>query len=480
MEIAGRGVVFFGEVGSDRSNACFPGVCSVPGGRWMVCFRSAPKKTDSFPQKVLLTWSDDEGAKWADPVEPFSPPVLDGKPGIFRGGYLTPLGGERVLAVLYWVDASDYSLPFFNEETEGILPSRLFLALSDDEGRTWSEPWLLDTSPYDMETPITGPVLVLPDGEWALQFETNNSYYDSSVWRHSSVLMFSRDEGQSWPEHVRVTDDPDARIFYWDQRPGLLRASNRMPREPRCASGLMDARKGDDAVPGSGTARRPDTADAGPRRNPEGRGVFGCMPVSRSIGASGLRSRSCFGGVGSDPLCAVAHAPWPAAKSTPSRPRDILLEAPNDGTILDVFWTFDRKEAVYLNIHARHSKDNGRTWSKLWDLGIPGQPAAPVQVADGRIVMPYVDRERTPVIKLRTSSDGGRSWPDDTELILDDSADRPQQVGKSSMQDAWSEMAEFSVGLPQTALLPDGDVLVVYYRGPETDHTAVRWVRVRP
>jgi hypothetical protein len=340
----------------------------------MVCFRSSPKKTDSFPQKVLLTWSDDEGAKWADPVEPFSPPVLDGKPGIFRGGYLTPLGGERVLAVLYWVDASDYSLPFFNEETEGILPSRLFLALSDDEGRTWSEPWLLDTSPYDMETPITGPVLVLPDGEWALQFETNNSYYDSSVWRHSSVLMFSRDEGQSWPEHVRVTDDPDARIFYWDQRPGLL----------------------------------------------------------------------------------------------------------SDGTILDVFWTFDRKEAVYLNIHARHSKDNGRTWSKLWDLGIPGQPAAPVQVADGRIVMPYVDRERTPVIKLRTSSDGACSWPDDTELILDDSADRPQQVGKSSMQDAWSEMAEFSVGLPQTALLPDGDVLVVYYGGPETDHTAVRWVRVRP
>ena len=374
MEIAGRGVVFLGEAGSDRSNACFPGLCCVPGGRWLVCFRAAPKKTDGFPQRVLLTWSDNEGADWADPVEPFCAPVLDGKPGLFRGGYPTSLGGARVLAVLYWVDASDHSLPFFNEETEGILPSRLFLALSDDEGRTWSEPWLLDTSPYNMETPITGPVLVLPDGEWALQFETNNSYYDSSVWRHSSVLMFSRDEGKSWPEHVKVTDDPDARIFYWDQRPGLL----------------------------------------------------------------------------------------------------------SDGTILDVFWTFDRKEAVYLNVHARHSKDSGRTWSELWDLGIPGQPAAPVQVADGRIVMPYVDRERTPVIKLRTSSDGGRSWPDDTELILDDSADRPQQVGKSSMQDAWSEMAGFSVGLPQTALLPDGDVLVVYYGGPETDHTAVRWVRVRP
>jgi len=93
-----------------------------------------------------------------------------------------------------------------------------------------------------------------------------------------------------------------------------LRASNKMPREPRCASGRVDARKGDDAVPGSGTVRSTDAADAGPRRNPEGRGAFACMPVSRRLGAS-------------DSLCAGTHAPWPAAKSTPSRPRVILLEA---------------------------------------------------------------------------------------------------------------------------------------------------------
>ena len=374
MEIAGRGIVFFGEVGSEFSNACFPGVCVLPGGRWMVSFRASPKKQDAFPIRTMLTSSDDEGATWSDPVEPFSPQPIDGAPGLYRCGLLTALGAARVAAVLYWVDDSNRSLPFFNEQTEGILPSRILVALSEDDGGTWSEPRLLDTSPYDMETPITGPLLLLPGGEWALQFETNNAYYDSSIWRHRSVLMFSKDEGKTWPEHVKVTDDPDARIFYWDQRPGVF----------------------------------------------------------------------------------------------------------SDGTILDVFWTFDRKEAVYLNIHARESKDNGRTWSELWDLGIPGQPAPPVMLADGRIVMPYVDRERTPIIKLRVSDDDGHSWPEDTELILDDSAAYPQQVGKSSMQDAWSEMAKFSVGLPQTALLPDGDVLVVHYAGPETDHTAIRWLRVHP
>ena len=374
MEIADRGIVFFAEAGSEFSSACFPGVCAMPGGRWLVTFRASPKKADAFPQRFMIVLSDDAGATWSTPVEPFMAPPVDGKLGVFRSGHLTALGGSRVAAVLYWVDASDPSLPFFNEETEGLLDSRIFIALSEDGGETWCEPWRIDTTPFNVPTPITGPLLLLRSGEWAVQFETNKSYRDTSVWRHASVLMFSADEGRTWPGHVKVTEDPEARLFYWDQRPGVLA----------------------------------------------------------------------------------------------------------DGSLLDVFWTFDRQGAVYRNIHARTSADNGRTWSPLWDTGLPGQAAPPVQLADGRIAMPYVDRERTPVIKLRASADGGRSWPRGSEVVLDDSTARAQQRGKSTMQDAWTEMGAFSVGLPYTALLPGGDLLVTYYGGPATDHTGVHWVRLCP
>jgi len=47
------------------------------------------------------------------------------------------------------------------------------------------------------------------------------------------------------------------------------------------------------------------------------------------------------------------------------------------------------------------------------------------------------------------------------------------------MQDAWAEMAKFSIGLPSTAFLQNGDILVVYYAGPETDQTDIHWARVR-
>lgn len=372
MRIVDRGVVFLGKDGGTRSSACFHGACALPGGRWLVAFRAAPKKADTYPQCVLVTWSDDQGATWSAPAEPCAVQPVSGVPGAWRAGQPTALGGRRVAMVLYWVDASDPQRPFFNETTEGLLDSRIFLTVSEDAGQTWSAPRLLDTAPFTMPTPITGPLLVLPDGQWALQFETNKRYNDTSVWRHKSVLMFSRDEGRTWPESAVVAADPAARIFYWDQRPGVLA----------------------------------------------------------------------------------------------------------DGRMLDVFWTFDRQRAVYLTIHAQVSEDGGRTWSGPWDTGVPGQPAPPVSLPDGRIAMPYVDRQGTPAVKLRVSADGARSWPASTELVLDDRLHRAQQGGKSSMQDAWSEMAAFSVGLPTTVQLPGGDVLVVYYAGPNPDHTGLYWVRL--
>ena len=320
-----------------------------------------------------MTWSDDEGGTWSDPASPFVPPNVEGRPGLFRAGYITSLGGKKVVVAVAWVDYSNPSLPFFNETTEGLLDTRIFFSFSEDGGGTWSSPELMDTAPFPPPTPLTGPVLLLPDGRWACQFELNKRYDDLSPWRHSSVLMYSDDGGKTWPEHARVSDDPDLRYFYWDQRPAVLA----------------------------------------------------------------------------------------------------------DGRILDVFWTFDRKKAVYLNIHARESLDQGRTWSAMWDTGAPGQAAPPLSLPDGRVVMVYVDRTAAPVIKLRVSEDHGKTWPEETEFVIYESVISSQTRHKESMQDAWAEMFKFSVGLPATAATGDGDILVVYYAGQETEHTGIEWARLR-
>jgi len=361
------------ETSSDHQSCAFPGICVLPRGRWLCTCRQAPTKLATSGQRAVLCASDDQGRSWSAPREIATPPAVDGRPGLFRAAHLTALG-DRVLAVLYWVDHSDPSRPFFNERTQGLLDSRIMLCWSNDDGDTWSPPQLVDTDPFHMPTPITGPILAVGGGELALQFELNKTYDDPGVWRHHSVLMLSADEGRTWPRHALAGADPANRIFYWDQRPAVLA----------------------------------------------------------------------------------------------------------DGRILDAFWTYDTVSDRYLNIHAALSADRGRTWSEPWDIGVSGQPAPPVDLRDGRLALVFVDREGPPAIRLRTSRDGGRTWPGGTECSIYESAVEAQTRAKRSMQDSWAEMGAFSVGLPATARLPDGDVLVVYYAGPHADHTDICWCRIRP
>lgn len=372
LKIVGRGTAAGGSPGTEAQSCAFPQICVLPSGRWICCYRVAPRKAATTNQHSLFVQSDDEGKSWSAPIEAFVPPDIDGVPGLFRALAMTALGGNRVLAALYWVDCSQPSLPFFNETTEGLLDSRIFLAWSEDDGDTWSEPRLVDTAPFQCPTPITGPPLVLANGALACQFELNKSYEDVSPWRHASVLMFSNDGGRSWPEHVLVTSDPENRMFYWDQRPSIL----------------------------------------------------------------------------------------------------------SDGRVLDMFWTFDRRQAVYRNIHARESLNHGRTWSDIWDTGLSGQPAPPVSLPDGAIGLVYVDRDGAPRIKMRASSDGGRTWPEESEIVLERPGLASQTWEKNSMPDAWAEMGAFSLGLPATAVTQDGRVVVVYYAGSSTDQTDVKWVCV--
>jgi len=371
MKIIDQGIVAKGEKGTDRQSCAFSSICVLPSGRWLCSFRAAPAKS-STTENTLINWSDDRGKTWSDPVAPWDNIMIGKKTGSIRTAYLTAIGGNRVLAALCWVDHTSPSLPFFNEETEGLLDTRIFLAESDDHGKTWSKPILVDTSPFTCPTPITGPILQLPNGDLACQYELNKHYCDPEVWRHSSVIMFSSDGGKTWPEHSIASNDPENRLFYWDQRPNLLA----------------------------------------------------------------------------------------------------------DGTLLNLFWTYDNKAGVYLNIHARASHDNGRSWLDMRDTGVPGQAAQPVSLPHNRIAMVYVERTDSPAIKARISNDAGRIWPQDIELIIYDHKGTQQTESKSSMQDAWTEMAKFSVRLPDTASVSDTGSLVVFYSGDNPDHTSIRWALI--
>jgi len=222
MIIENQGTVFAGASGGPHASATFPQACVSRSGRWLCAFRAAPAKAPNAGQQVLLTWSDDCGQTWREPFAPFTAPDIDGRPGSFRFAGLTRLHQGHLLAAINWVDQSDPEAPYFNEATEGLLDTRVFLSRSDDDGKTWSAPAILDTAPFAVPTPLTGPVLRFDDDELACQLELNKAYGDPAPWRHASVMLFSTDGGATWPRHSVAAQDPENRVFYWDQRASLL------------------------------------------------------------------------------------------------------------------------------------------------------------------------------------------------------------------------------------------------------------------
>jgi hypothetical protein len=376
MKILDSGTVFASRPKTDAASACFPSICALDSGRWLAGFRLGPAKL-SRAQGAFVSWSDDEGKTWSEPRNPGGPvptTTIDGRPGTWRTVALTPVGGRRVVATLCREDYSRPFLPMFNEQTEGLMDMKIYTAFSEDGGETFSAPKPVDCGKYrDVPTATTGPMLVMPDGTWMIQFEVNKHYFEPAPWQHASAIVISRDKGATWSDAVDVHTDPQRRIFCWDQR---------------------------------------------------------------------------------------------------------LAVAPPGNALVALFWTFDRAANAYLNIRSRRSHDGGRTWGPLADTGVAGQPARLAALDERRMVMVYVDRSAVPVVKARWSSDGGHTWPANTELLVHDRPVRNQTWNKSSMQDAWAEMSQFSIGLPDAIPLPGGTVLAVCYTGNSPDHTDIHWARI--
>lgn len=146
-------------------------------------------------------------------------------------------------------------------------------------------------------------------------------------------------------------------------------------------------------------------------------------------------------------------------------------------TIVDFFWTLDGKSQQYLNIHARESTDGGKTWGEIWDTGIYGQPGQPVDLGDGRIATICIDRSTRPIITVRTSRDHGHTY--DEALVVYDSNLNKQDSRSMSMNDAWDEMARFSVGHPGLLDLGNGEILACYYAGSHCDSTSIEFVQIK-
>ncbi|MGE5191573.1 MAG: sialidase family protein [Deltaproteobacteria bacterium] len=216
MLLEARGLIFeaANQPPEARVNA-FTSVARLKSGMLIAGFQSGPAK--HAPTSTLRLYRlGDNGRTW-EPIPFRFPMVLDGTPGSLSSGDIVELPSGRLLLTGTWFNRSDPTRPLFDPQTQGILPSRQILAVSDDEGSTWG-PWEVLPTPGLTGCAATGPTLAWSDGTVAHAFESYKEYSDPRPARHGAWLLVSRDGGETFPTLHLVAQHPEHTVYFWDQR----------------------------------------------------------------------------------------------------------------------------------------------------------------------------------------------------------------------------------------------------------------------
>ena len=184
-------------------------------GSLLVGFRTGSAK-DSIDEDIRILRSENKGRSWEMSLASYGE-YPAGSGGRMRSIALTEVKPGTVMGLFMWVDRSDPALPLANPETQGILPTRIWVAESQDQARYWTPLREVPLNPHKANA-VTGEILTLRDGTLALPYEAWKEYHDVEPGHHHAPLRTSQDGGRTWQGPVVVAHDPSGRVLYWDQR----------------------------------------------------------------------------------------------------------------------------------------------------------------------------------------------------------------------------------------------------------------------
>src|SRR5262245_30530866 len=124
--------------------AFFTSLCQLSSGT-LLCGCQVGRSKHAPDSTIRLSRSRDQGVTWHELPFPFKTNV-DGIPGSLAAAEMVEAEPGRLLLFTTWFDRSDPTRPLFDPVTEGILRSRQLMAVSADEGNSWS-PWTVVPTP---------------------------------------------------------------------------------------------------------------------------------------------------------------------------------------------------------------------------------------------------------------------------------------------------------------------------------------------
>ena len=157
-----------------------------------------------------------------------------------------------------------------------------------------------------------------------------------------------------------------------------------------------------------------------------------------------------------------------------------LATHPLDGRLVNMFWTHDVTAGRDLDVHISWGTPDGRSWTSPAPTGLAGQHTQPIALGGDRLVAVYSHRGDPPGIRAVLSDDFGRTWDRRGEVVVyaSEAGAEPGSGRRRAQADYWTDMGRWQFGHPRGAVLPSGEVLVVFYGGTG-DMRSARWARLR-
>lgn len=216
LEVKDRGIIFDAtNVSESQAISYMTSLCVLKSGTILAGWQNGKSKHDAA-NTIRLARSCDGGETWQLLPTEFVD-AWDGGPGSLATAEMVEAEPGRLLLFTTWFDRSKPERPLFNPETEGILRSKQLVAVSTDEGDSWSN-WHEVPTPNLTGCACSGPTLVWPDGTVAFAFESFKEFDDPEPAVFGAWMCVSRDGGRTFEKPWSVAQDPQQKIYHWDER----------------------------------------------------------------------------------------------------------------------------------------------------------------------------------------------------------------------------------------------------------------------
>ena len=355
----------------------------------------------------------------------------------------TPDGG---LVAVFSGDRDEHVCPF----------DKTYLARSEDNGATWSEPESINDTPFDDRD---AGVCCCADGTLVVSWFTSHyQSYDPIFERYRSAGRLRPEDKARWDKELgQVTQDEIERWNFVE-----------VPGENTRWLGYWIRRSPDGGRTWEDPVATPCSAPHGPNvladgslfyvgtknHDRENRRTTLAAAESRDQGRTWnvLAEANAFPEYIGDAPDGYAYLTEPhVVEATPghlvamARHEEVPRDPNRDRCVL---WQFD-------------SEDGGKTWTKPRETQIWGKPPHLLKLRDGRLLVTYGHRRAPFGQRACFSYDEGRTWDYDNEVILRDDA------------------ASGDLGYPATAECAGGALLTVYYQidreGEKPSLMMTRW-----